>query len=135
MPGCCMVLLWRIPHGAGMFGPMGMDLKSSRTVTRGLLAGRAVLRAVLMVLTCLSMNPFDLGKCGEDVWWAMQWCVRNSVSSSDAKGGPLSVDSDMGGPYCKISSSRQVHRDWADFDVSLWTNGYLLKASHMIRYS
>ena len=62
-----MDLLWRILHGAGIFGPIGMDLRSSRTVMRGLLAGKAVLRAVFMVLTCLSMNPFDLGKCGEDV--------------------------------------------------------------------
>ena len=62
-----MVLLCRISCGAGMFGPMGMDLRSSRTVARGLLAFRVVLRAVVIVLTCLSMNPFDLGKCGEDV--------------------------------------------------------------------
>ena len=65
----------------------------------------------------------------------MQWCIRNSVSSSDAKGEPLSVDSDMGGPYCEISSSRCVHKDWADLDITLKTKGYLLKASHMIRYS
>ena len=62
-----MVLLWRISHGAAMFGPMGVDLRSSRTDSRGFLAGRAVLRAVLMVLTCLSINLLDLGKCGEDV--------------------------------------------------------------------
>ena len=71
LPGCCMVLLCRISHGAGMFGPMGVDLRSSRTDSRGFLAGRAVLRAVLMVLTCLSMKPFDLGKWGELVWWVM----------------------------------------------------------------
>ena len=62
-----MVLLWRLSCGAGMFGPMGVDLRSNRTDSRGFLAGRAVLRAVLIVLTCLPMNPFDLGKCGEDV--------------------------------------------------------------------
>ena len=130
-----MVLLCRVSHCAGMFGPMGMDLRSSRTDARGLLDGRAVLRAVLMVLTCLSMNHLDLGKCREDVGWAMGWHVRNSMSLSDAKGGPLSVDSDMGGPYCEISSRRCMHRDWADFDVTLKTKGYLLKTLHMIRYS
>ena len=82
-----------------MFGPMGVDLRSSRTDARGLFAGKTVLRAVLIVLTCLSIKPFDLGKWGEDVWCAMQWHVRSSVSSSDANGGPLSVDSDIGGLY------------------------------------
>ena len=62
-----MVLLWRISHGAGIFGPMGMDLRSNKTDSRGFLAGKAVLRAVLIVLTCLSIKPLDLGKCGEDV--------------------------------------------------------------------
>ena len=49
----------------------------------------------------------------------MQWCMKNSVSSSDARGGLLSVESDTGGPYCEISSSRCMHRDWADLDVNL----------------
>ena len=56
------------------------------------------------------------------------------MSSSDAKGGPLSVESDIGGPYCEISSSRHLYRDWADFYITLKTKGYLLKALHMIRY-
>ena len=99
-----------------------------------LLAGEAVLRAVLIVLTCLSIKPFDLGKWGEDVWCAMLWPMRNSASSSDAKGGPLSVDSDIGGPYWEMSSSRHVHIDWADLDVTLWIKGSLLKALHIIRY-
>ena len=119
LPCHWMDLLWRISCGAGIFSPIGMDLRSSRTAARSLLAGKAVLRVVLMVLTCLSMNPFDLGKCGEDVWWAMQWHVRNYASSSDAKGGPLSVDRDIGGPYCEMSSSRSMHRDVADLDITL----------------
>ena len=61
--------------------------------------------------------------------------MRNSASSSDAKGQPLSVDSNIGGPYWEMSSSRRVHRDWADLMVTLYTKGYLLKALHMIRYS
>ena len=118
-----------------MFGPIGVDLRSSRTVTRGLLAGKAMLRAVLIVLTCLSIKPFDHGKWGEDAWCAMQWHVKNSVSSSGVKGGPLSVDSDIGGPYWEMTSRRCVHSDWADLDIALWTKGYLLKALHVIRYS
>ena len=55
-----------------MFGPMGVDLRSSITDTRGLFAGKAVLRSVLIVLTCLSMKLFDLGKWGDEVWCAMQ---------------------------------------------------------------
>ena len=55
----------------------------------------------------------------------MQWHVRNSESSSDANGGPLSVDSDIGGPYCEISSSRCVHTDWADLDLTLKDKGVL----------
>ena len=49
------------------------------------------------------------------------------MSSSDAKGGPLSVDRDIGGPYCEMSSSRHVHTDVADLDVTLYTKGYLLR--------
>ena len=61
--------------------------------------------------------------------------MRNSESSSDAKGGPLSVDRDNGGPYCEMSSSRCMLRDVTDLDVTLYTKGYLLMALHMIRYS
>ena len=65
----------------------------------------------------------------------MQWYVRNSASSSDANGGPLSVDSDIGGPCCEMRSSRCMHKDWADLDIALKTKGDLLKLSQMIRYS
>ena len=59
-----MVLLYRISLGDGMFGPTVVDLRSSRSVTRGLLVAKAVLRAVLIVLTCLSIKPFDWGNGG-----------------------------------------------------------------------
>ena len=62
-----MDLLWRISCRDGIFGPIGVDLRSSKTDARGLLAGKAVLRVVFMVLTCLSMNPLDLGKSGQEV--------------------------------------------------------------------
>ena len=117
------------------FGPIGVDLRSSRTEARGLFAGKAVLRAVFIVLTCLLMKPFDLRKCGEEVWCSMWWHMRNSVSSSEANGGPLSVDSDAGGPYWQMSSSRHIHRDRALLDVTLYTKGYLLKALQIMRYS
>ena len=57
------------------------------------------------------------------------------MSSSEANGEPLSVDSDIGGPYWEMSSSRCMHRDWADLEVTLYMKGYLLKALHMIKYS
>ena len=57
------------------------------------------------------------------------------MSTSDAKGGPLSVNRDKGGPYYEMSSSRCMHRDVADLDITLYTKGYLLKALHMRRYS
>ena len=62
-----MVLLCKISHGAGILGPIGVDLRSNRTASRDLLDGKAVLSPVLMVLTCLSIKPLDLGKCGEEV--------------------------------------------------------------------
>ena len=65
----------------------------------------------------------------------MWWHIRNSASSSEANGGPLSVDSDVGGPYWEMSSSRHVHRDWALLDVTLYMKGYLLKALQIMRYS
>ena len=47
-------------------GPIGVDLRSSRTSSRGFFAICAVLGTVLMVLTCHSMKPLDLGKWRED---------------------------------------------------------------------
>ena len=57
------------------------------------------------------------------------------MSSSDVNGGPLSVYSDADGPYCDMSSSRCVHRDWALLENTLYMKGYLLKASQIMRYS
>ena len=65
----------------------------------------------------------------------MWWHVRNSVSSSEANGGPLSVDRNVGGPYWEMSSSRLVHRDWVLLDVTLYMKGYLLKVLQIMRYS
>ena len=135
LPGLWMVLSCRISHGAGILGPIGVECRSNRTVSRGFLVGKAVFSAVLMVLTCLLMKPFDLGKWGNEVWCSMQWYIRNSVSSSDANGGPLPADSNEGGPYCEMSSSRHMHRDWALLVETLYAKGYLLKASQIIRYS
>ena len=44
-----------------------VDLRSSRTLSRGFINERAVLSAVLMVLTCHSIKPLDLGKWGDEV--------------------------------------------------------------------
>ena len=36
LPGCFKVLLYRISHGEGMLGPMGVDQRSSRMCSRDL---------------------------------------------------------------------------------------------------
>ena len=71
-----------------MLGLIGVDLRSSRTSSRGFFAALAVLSTVLMVLTCCSMKPLDLGKWGEDVECSMWW-----HSFSDEKGWLLSSES------------------------------------------
>ena len=65
----CALLNWSC--GAGMFDPMGVDLRSSRTVSRDFLAGKAAWRTVLIVLTCLLMKPLDIGKWEDKVGCAM----------------------------------------------------------------
>ena len=72
------------------------------------------------------MNPLDLGKCGEEVECSTWWCCKNCVSSSDAEGCPLSIESRDGGPYFKMSSSKCTHRDWADLVETLYRKGYFL---------
>ena len=57
------------------------------------------------------------------------------MSSSDAKGWPLSKESMDGSPYCDMSSSSHAHRDWAVLEDTLYKNGYLLKMSQIKRYS
>ena len=54
-----------------MLGPTGVDLRSKRTSSRGFFAVRAVLSAVLTVLTQHSMKPLDLGNWWEDVECSM----------------------------------------------------------------
>ena len=41
------------------------------------------------------------------------------MSTSDAKGGSLSIESRDGGPYLEMSSSKCTHTDWADFVETL----------------
>ena len=67
--------------------------------SRGLCESWPVLSNVFKVQTWHSVNPFDLGKCGEDVEFCIWWHYKNCVSSSDAKGCLLSVKSRDGGPY------------------------------------
>ena len=81
------------------------------------------------------MNPFDLGKCGEELECSMWWHCRNCMSSSDAKGCLLSVESRDGGPYCEMISSKHAHRDCADLVETLYRKGYLLNRSQINKYS
>ena len=71
LPGHIIVLLCRISLGEGMLGLIGVNLRCSRTVSRGFMAGKAVLSTVFMVLTWHLMKPLDLGKLGEDVECSM----------------------------------------------------------------
>ena len=67
LPGCWIVLLWRISLGKGILRLIGVDCRSSRRSSIDLPPSWVVLRVVFRVLTCLSMNPSDWGKCGEEV--------------------------------------------------------------------
>ena len=94
---------------------------------------RAVVSAVFMVLICHLIKPLDLGKWGDEVECSM-WChTRNSVSSLDAEGWPLSKKSIDGGLYCDMSLSSHVHRDWAVLEDTFYKNGYLLKVLQIKR--
>ena len=50
-----------------MMGPNGVNQMSRRASSRGFFESWPVLSTVLMVWTCHSMNPLDLGKWAEDV--------------------------------------------------------------------
>ena len=47
--------------GEGRFGPIGVDLKLSRIISKVFLDAVAVAYADFIVFTSLSMNPFNLG--------------------------------------------------------------------------
>ena len=95
-----------------MFGPIGVNHRSSRRSSSNLCDSGAVLSAVLMVHTWHSVNPLDLGKWGDEVMWFMHWCWRNCASSSEVNRGPLSVCNMQGSPYCEMSSNRCIVSDW-----------------------
>ena len=72
-----------------MLGPIGVGQRSGRTSSRGFYAAWAVLSAVLMVLTCCSMKPLDLGK------WESALCG----GAGDKNGWLLSIESRDSGLY------------------------------------
>ena len=84
LPGHWKVLLCRISWGKGMLGPIRVNLKSSRMSSRGFFAVWAVFSTVLMVLTCHSTKPLDLGKQGEDVECSM-WLHRRTEQAPQTK--------------------------------------------------
>ena len=59
----------------------------------------------------------------------------NCAKASDEKGGPLSVDSVLGGPYCDISDLILLVTGSAALEETLYRKGYLLKVSAMRIYS
>ena len=60
-------MLLRISLGEGIFGPIGVDCRSSRRSSIDLPASWVVLRVFFRVLTCLLMNLLEWGKCGDEV--------------------------------------------------------------------
>ena len=58
-------------------------------VVKGVPAACMVLRAVLMVITCLSMKQLDLRYRGDEVIWLICCFCMNLAKSSDEKGGLL----------------------------------------------
>ena len=61
LPGHSSVLLSKISLGEGRCGPTGCVLIFSSRSSTGSFASWHVDSAVLIVLICHSMNPFDLG--------------------------------------------------------------------------
>ena len=60
-PGQSWVLLCKISLVEGRWGPIGVDLKLRKRLSRNLPEDLAVSKAVFIVLICLSMKPFDFG--------------------------------------------------------------------------
>ena len=59
----------------------------------------------------------------------------NCAIASDENGGPLSVDSVLGDPYCEMSDLILLVTDSAALDETLCRKGYLLNVSAMRIYS
>ena len=62
------------------------------------------------------------------------FCIKWAKASNE-NGGPLSVDSVLGGPYCEISDLILCAIGSAALDEILERNGYLLNVCAMRRYS
>ena len=59
--------LCNISLGDGRFGLIGVGLMHKRRSSKVFPEADAVTSAVCMVLTCLSINPFDFGSWGDVV--------------------------------------------------------------------
>ena len=100
------ILLYRISLVEGMLGPVGVEHRFRRSSSIDLPDSCVVLSAVLMVLTCHSIKSLDKGKWGKEVMWSMWLHCRSWESSSDVKGGPLSVWIRLDSPYWEMRSCR-----------------------------
>lgn len=76
----------------------GVFLYSSNASSKSFPAISVLLRISLAVCTDLSANPFDWGKCGEDVVWDISQSDMNFWKTDDVNCGPLSVMSIRGIP-------------------------------------
>ena len=73
-----------------------------RSVPNKVLTVLAVANAVLTILTCLSINPFDLGCRGDCIMCQMCLVIIYHVKVSEANGCPLYVNYHLGGCIAKI---------------------------------
>ena len=115
-PGQSCVLLCNISLGEGIWGPCGVDLKLRRRSLRDLPEELAVSKAVLIVLICHSIKPFDLGQWGDEVIWSIQYDARNFWRASDENGGPLSEKQSLEGPYWEIKFCNCLMEESADLE-------------------
>ena len=76
--------------------------------SKGKLEDWEVVKAVLMVLICLSIKPFDLGYKGDEVMWSMAWDDIKCENWSEEKGGPLSEKKRLGVPNCEKRSCKRL---------------------------
>ena len=125
----------KIPLGDGRFGPIGVDLKHNMRSSKVFPEAVAVASDVFMVLTCLSITPFDFGKWGDVVMWSTLWFNINLANVSEANSCPLSVVKLLGVPYCEKSCVNLHVMVSAVFVEILKVKGYLLNVSVTNRYS
>ena len=129
--GCSSVLLCRISHGEGMWGPMGLEkmfLMRSSTIVFDVLA---VVNVAFIVLICYLMNPFDWRYKGDDLMCVMCCAAIDCAKASDANRGLLLVCNHLGCPYHDNICWNLICAAFVILYIILNMKGYLLNVSQM----